>query len=412
MEYKCLICVKNYKSYKCLWNHNKFFHPKINIIKVSEVKDNNDKIICQYCYKTFTRKNNLNYHVKNYCKQKNSVIQENKILREALKNLNDNVDELRSKLSIIDQNQKLEPKITINKNNFLEKDITIIKDDIKKMTETYPINNQLINIIMDKNKTIEEMKDKPKNIILKNVIEINNEIINSNPLIYNNININSRLKDNYINANQMCQAENKNLNDWFSLESTKEIVCELSYNTNISESELIDNLNNNEVWIHPDLAIQLSQWVSLKFTLQISKWIRTLFSNEYIDVNIKLIKDKEKEIKLLRDIYLKKQQRKNYPDKNVIYILTTEENKNKRIYIIGKAKILKNRLSTYNKTTEHEVVYYKKCQSKEHMSIAELIVLNKLDEYREKANRDRFILPFEKDISFFTSIIDQSINYL
>ena len=97
--------------------------------------------------------------------------------------------------------------------------------------------------------------------------------------------------------------------------------------------------------------------------------------------------------------------------KNVIYMLTTEDNKKKRNYIIGKAKELKNRLSSYNKTAEHEQVYYKECKNKENMNTIETMVLNKLKDYKEKANRDRFILPIEKDISFFTDIIDNCINF-
>jgi hypothetical protein len=31
--------------------------------------------------------------------------------------------------------------------------------------------------------------------------------------------------------------------------------------------------------------------------------------------------------------------------------------------------------------------------------------------YKEKANRDRFVLPIDKDISFFTTVIDKSINF-
>jgi hypothetical protein len=46
------------------------------------------------------------------------------------------------------------------------------------------------------------------------------------------------------------------------------------------------------------------------------------------------------------------------------------------------------------------------------MNIVETIILNKLEEYKEKANRDRFVLPLEKDISFFTDIINESINFL
>ena len=55
--------------------------------------------------------------------------------------------------------------------------------------------------------------------------------------------------------------------------------------------------------------------------------------------------------------------------------------------------------------------YYKSCKNEEELTIVESIVLNKLKAYKEKANRDRFILPLEKDISFFTDIIDNCINF-
>ena len=45
------------------------------------------------------------------------------------------------------------------------------------------------------------------------------------------------------------------------------------------------------------------------------------------------------------------------------------------------------------------------------MNIIENIVLTKLKEYKEKANRDRFLLPLNKDISYFTDIIDKSIKF-
>ena len=41
----------------------------------------------------------------------------------------------------------------------------------------------------------------------------------------------------------------------------------------------------------------------------------------------------------------------------------------------------------------------------------EKIVLNKLDKYKEVANRDRFILPIENDIKLFTNEIDNAIKY-
>jgi hypothetical protein len=44
------------------------------------------------------------------------------------------------------------------------------------------------------------------------------------------------------------------------------------------------------------------------------------------------------------------------------------------------------------------------------MDIIELKVLNKLNQYRKIANRDRFILPLEHDISLFTNIIDYCVD--
>ena len=89
-----------------------------------------------------------------------------------------------------------------------------------------------------------------------------------------------------------------------------------------------------------------------------------------------------------------------------------EDNKKNQIYIVGKATNLKKRLSTYNKTCEHEVIHYKSCKDEEELDLCEKLVLNKLKEYREQANRDRFILPIEKDIKLFTDIIDNCVDFI
>jgi len=39
------------------------------------------------------------------------------------------------------------------------------------------------------------------------------------------------------------------------------------------------------------------------------------------------------------------------------------------------------------------------------------MVLTKLENYREQANCDRFILPIDKDISLFTSVIEKCIIF-
>ncbi len=44
------------------------------------------------------------------------------------------------------------------------------------------------------------------------------------------------------------------------------------------------------------------------------------------------------------------------------------------------------------------------------MNIIEKVVIHKLRDYQEKANRDRFILPTNKTIDFFINVIDDTYN--
>jgi hypothetical protein len=355
------------------------------------------------------------------------------------------VDQPENKIKVIKTPNviaKLEKNIN-NKLNKIDKTITTISKQVNypiSKQVNYPINNQLIELVVEKSKIIEELKvkttEETKQVELISDPETKiKELVKSNSMLtLNNIVITSREKDNYINATELCKAGGKKFNDWYRLDNTKELINELQNetvpDTGIPVSELHslieinkggNNKNNQATWIHPDLAIQLAQWINPKFALQVSKWIRELFTNGFVSIltdKEKELQAKEKElkankdkIKLLEDTYVRKQKRIDYPESNVIYILTTDVHKKKKTYIIGKAKKLKNRLSTYNKTCEHEVVYYKGCKSEEDMNFAELLVLNKLKAYREKANRDRFVLPVDKDINFFIDIINKAVNF-
>ena len=189
----------------------------------------------------------------------------------------------------------------------------------------------------------------------------------------------SRESDKYINATQLYKAGNKKFSHWNSLDSTKNLISVLESEAGIPASQLIDIKKGKStkfeqgVWLHHDLAIQLAQWINPNFALQVSKWIRTLFSKG--KVNFKLIKKQEekinrstKKIKELEIMVLKKQKREIYTDSNVIYMLTTQDHKKRNIYIIGKATNLTERLSTYNKTCDHEVVFFKSCENEENMN--------------------------------------------
>jgi hypothetical protein len=123
-------------------------------------------------------------------------------------------------------------------------------------------------------------------------------------------------------------------------------------------------------------------------------------------------KNKQLKIQLMTKKYVNKQPRVQYDEVNVVYILTTANMKKERRYILGKATNLTSRLSVYNKSDEHEVVYYQECPDEEKMGLVESFVFCKLNEYREQANRERFLLPEGTSIDLFSDTIRECIAFI
>lgn len=91
--------------------------------------------------------------------------------------------------------------------------------------------------------------------------------------------INQRASDGYINATAMCRAVGKQFNDYARLQTTIAFLKELSLETGIPVSSLVQSFrggiaSNQGTWVHPDVAIHLGQWCSPKFAVQVSKWVR------------------------------------------------------------------------------------------------------------------------------------------
>ena len=131
-----------------------------------------------------------------------------------------------------------------------------------------------------------------------------------------------------------------------------------------------------------------------------------------LDIKSKEIIQIEKEKILLQNKILRCRPRVPYKDKNVIYIITSRYHLPERIYLIGKAVNFIDRLSSHNRTVEHDVIFIKECNSASQMRLVELMVLTILSKYREITCRDRFVLPEGKDISLFTKPIEDVINLL
>lgn len=263
-------------------------------------------------------------------------------------------------------------------------------------------------------------------------------------------------EDGYIFATGLCKVVGKRVNHWLNLKETRNLMKELEKSDAVItvSGKLIEiykggnDKYNQGTWIHPDLGIQLAQWCSPSFSLQVSKWVRELIITDKVELGKeksnselqeelnKIIKQLEEQVKIneklneelnktkeelvetkkeyqfLENKINRFQKRQKYPDKNVLYIITNEELKKERVYLFGKTVDLKTRLTTYNKSLEHEVIYYKSLKNMYHMNTAESMVLYKLDKYRDQTSkRERFILPENEDISIFTNIFNKACEW-
>ena len=401
---------------------------------------------CEYCNKSLTQRSSLDDHL-NVCKEKKRQIQNDlekehmlivkkleseiaKVKRTEQRNYQDKIEEKEKYYK-----EKIEGKEAYFETTLKEKNDYIVKLEarlerfesmvVNMASEPKTTTNNMVVNTENENKTEIPipLHEQMSSIVIEEIKDDDKEHYSN--ITLNNIVITSRPIDHYVNATQLCQAGGKKFNDWLRLDTTKELINELSAEAGIPASGLIEmKRGGNEKskqgsWIHPDLSIQLAQWISPKFAIQVSKWVRTLFNQGSIEIDLNLLREKERDmrikdhrIKQLESVCLSKQRRVEYPERNVIYMLTTDDHLQRRTYIIGKAKNLTSRLSTYNKTCDHTVVHYRECKSEEDMETAETMILSKLRDYREQANRDRFILPDDKEISFFVETIDQCVRFL
>ena len=88
-------------------------------------------------------------------------------------------------------------------------------------------------------------------------------------------------KDGYVNATHLCKAGGKLFIDWYRTKEHKRLVEQLSRSMKIFVDRLVDIklTGPNELrgtFVHPDIAIQIAQWLSPDFAIQVSRWVREL----------------------------------------------------------------------------------------------------------------------------------------
>jgi len=387
---------------------------------------------CEYCNHIFSTKTSLRNHQQTakYCLKLQGKTSTKFVCNFCTKIFTQKIDLERHELSCVPK--KLSISIITSTQ---EKDIIITSLQDKNKTH----EDTIVKLELQ----IKDLQDKLENVAIKAVsqsfeeqavIEIEQEEHDENdeepeyqltPLeLDKGYIIEHREEDGYINITNLCKAGGKEFKAWNRLQRTKAFLQVLSSSVLISTDDLIKYTSGSNkersTWVHPQIAINIAQWISPRFDVLVSAWVYEVMMTGKVDItatktyrqiqaeNI----DKDLKIQLLTKRYSKRQPRIQYSEQNVIYILTTRRMKKDRVYILGKAQNLTSRLSTYNKSDEHEVVYYAGCNDDDSMSVVETMVFQRLRGCREQANRERFILPIDKDIDYFKSAIKECIEFV
>lgn len=114
-----------------------------------------------------------------------------------------------------------------------------------------------------------------------------------------------RREDGYINLTQMCQANGKMLSDWSRLKSTKAYIQDMASDTGKPISEILEIVKGGDprmqgAWGHPELALHLAQWISIKFHRWCNAHIFVLMSTGATSLSIDPIEEMRLKLELAR----------------------------------------------------------------------------------------------------------------
>jgi hypothetical protein len=98
------------------------------------------------------------------------------------------------------------------------------------------------------------------------------------PHTYQGAVIQQRLTDGYINATAMCKAAGKEWNHYQANASAKAFLTALQGSPGISGHPIVQSIltgpnEHRGTWVHPQVAINLAQWLSAEFAVLVSEWV-------------------------------------------------------------------------------------------------------------------------------------------
>ena len=262
-EYCCLKCNKNYSSNSGLWKHNIYHHNET----ISRI--NVDDKTCKYCKTKFNSVTTRWRHEKSCNKMTPNEKNKNKI--------------------------KTESK---SPSDELAKKVEQMEHTIKSLQST--------------------INSKPSKLITEPALD-SEEIPNDNHFVFNNLKIYPNQQTGYIDITPISAIPDKLFDDWIRQDTTIKLISDISLQTKIPV-ELLICTENNQIQLHPDIAVELVKWLSPVNGIKFTQWVVSQLGTPAITIT------ESEQIKSIPA--------NTIPD-NVVYIITSPVHRKLRTYIIG-----------------------------------------------------------------------------
>lgn len=110
-------------------------------------------------------------------------------------------------------------------------------------------------------------------------------------------------KFGYVNATHLCNKFGKKFRHWLELDTSQELITEVSDEEQISEEQVIKkyattNSETSGTYIHPDIIFSIASWASPSFAVQTLKRMSSLMElKQLTNEKDKLIREKEQLIR-------------------------------------------------------------------------------------------------------------------
>lgn len=274
-------------------------------------------------------------------------------------------------------------------------------------------------------------------------------------LTLNNVVIDARESDKYVNATQMCKAGGKLFADWYRLDSTKRLIKSIILDLGL-KTDLVDvkrGRYHSGAWIHPDLAVPLAYWVDEIFVIRVSRWIQELTTISSVSVDnqrnhfelkemeqkwydaeklrlkaegerMKAVREKEAAEKRANYLHNYNKELLTYKKfierKETIYIVSTQNYARQGMFKIGRTKMSINQRNSGHNTSHasgDRVEIFKEFKVND-SALVERVIHQKLAGLRPAKNNEFFMAPLALLVDIVELIVHgdheqcEKVNYI